>query len=363
MLTQELAAQLAQAADTRRTSDYSLEYNPNQEFRCYSYFVDGVRRVYWDNDFFTWDGNQDGVVNVADVAPIAQYFGISRTDVPVAARADYDGNGKVGIEDITPLAVHFGEICSGFRVEISTHSRITGYSEAGMVDYDEFAETEDHGFGLYSYAVDASVEGPAWAKVWVLYGTGEEVEYDTVAIAYDRPYPVEGEDNSWHPYFPVNDLSVFSTAPATIAWSGSFFVGDGNADRNVSVSDVTSISIHFGLETADSPGATCADYDGNGIVEAVDIECVMNHFGEICSGFAVEISTTGPDSGFSVDGYPGYFDCAGGVNDFGFQTFEYALSSPSAVGPYWVRVTPFYEDWDSIRHLGLPSTAVQFGGE
>ncbi len=67
------------------------------------------------------DGNNDGTVNIADVAPLAQHF-FSRDVDPNSPQglADYNGDGRVDIQDIRRLAETFFTNLSGYDVEFST---------------------------------------------------------------------------------------------------------------------------------------------------------------------------------------------------------------------------------------------------
>ena len=358
-LTQELARELASVQQSRQASDYAPEWDLLQEFACSSELVDGTRYVIWNNGFFQSDGSQNGAVDVADVTPIAMYLGTYCSSVSPARLADYNRDGKVSVADITPLAVHFGEICSGYRVEISTEARRAGYTEVGTVGYREFTEKNENGFGVHRYAVEASVQGPAWAQVWALDADGAEIEWDAVAIAYDRPIGASSSSTPtghWYPYFPVSDLAVLSTSPAVVTWSSSFFAGDGDTSGNVAVTDVTPLAVYFQRDTSSDPLATCADYDRNGVVDMLDLECMMDHFSECCSGFAVEVSMAGPTDGFWEDGCLEYDYSTYEVNEFGFRVFEYTIQSPPEADSYWVRVTPY--DWDEV--LGVPCAPVYF---
>ena len=85
----------------------------------------------------TGDYNQDGVVGIQDVTPLAIHFGEQvlpedaeiRNSIP--AVIDGSGNGKVGIEDVTPIAVNFGAEVSHYLVEVAP--AIDG-------DYEELAQ-------------------------------------------------------------------------------------------------------------------------------------------------------------------------------------------------------------------------------
>ena len=83
------------------------------------------------------DYNNDGAVNISDITPLAQRFGLEYDDTPMpgdllsarhilghpdtrhnrlVAGADGSGNGKVDIADITPLAVNFNSELAGYNL-------------------------------------------------------------------------------------------------------------------------------------------------------------------------------------------------------------------------------------------------------
>jgi len=66
------------------------------------------------------DYDNDGLVGIADITPIAQIYGFSAEDgLPevVLARVDGDGDGRVGISDITPIAQNYGTDVAAYRLE------------------------------------------------------------------------------------------------------------------------------------------------------------------------------------------------------------------------------------------------------
>ncbi len=68
------------------------------------------------------DGDNNGLVNIADITPIAMNYGDSSTDGIEDDEdflADYDRNGKVEIADITPIAMFYGVNLAGYQVQIA----------------------------------------------------------------------------------------------------------------------------------------------------------------------------------------------------------------------------------------------------
>jgi hypothetical protein len=88
----------------------------------------------------TGDYNLDGIVGVADITPLALYFGAD-TDDGIGYDAyetwlDGDGNGVIGIGDITPLAMGFGAQVSAYNVACSS-GLDSGYAQVSTVGFGE----------------------------------------------------------------------------------------------------------------------------------------------------------------------------------------------------------------------------------
>jgi len=84
------------------------------------------------------DYNQDGIVNVSDLTPLAVHFLEAKSEEtgwPSAADEviDGDGNGVINIADITPLAANFFHDCAGYSLQSSTMPA-GGFSEFDQVD-------------------------------------------------------------------------------------------------------------------------------------------------------------------------------------------------------------------------------------
>ena len=66
------------------------------------------------------DYDNNGTVAIADITPLAMYFGAAVTDENSAVGlANGDGNGTIGIADVTPIAVHFGTTMAGYNVYVA----------------------------------------------------------------------------------------------------------------------------------------------------------------------------------------------------------------------------------------------------
>ncbi len=66
------------------------------------------------------DTNNDGAVNIADITPIAMWYGHESGESPAAELADADGSGNIGISDITPIAMGYGAVLEGYAIYRTT---------------------------------------------------------------------------------------------------------------------------------------------------------------------------------------------------------------------------------------------------
>ncbi len=350
MLTQELAGQL----NARCVTEYRREL-PWGILEIWSAKHDDQWFIEWDNTFFHWDGSGNGVADIADLTPIAIYYGQDGDTEPGAGVADYNWNGRVGIEDITPLAAHWGEQCVGFRVERSTTARGAGYYELGTVDYTDAVGKDEYGYNVYRFPKTSSGADYEWHRVVALDELGNVIAMD----------PMGG----WHgsdggglaPSFPIQDLEVVSESPPVVTWSSSFFFCDGDLSSAVSIGDTTPILMYLGCSVDETPSAAVADYDGSGLVDMMDLEPIDCCYGESCAGFLVELSVVSPDDGFIHDGYVWYQNYCEQRNEYGFNVWEYEIVSAPESDAYWVRVTPYAYEYED--NLGVPCEAIEMGGE
>jgi PKD repeat protein len=106
------------------------------------------------------DYNQDSVVNVQDITPLAMHFGHTTeaggTWDELDPVIDGDGNGTVGIADITPLAQHFNSECVRYSLK-------QGTSEAGpYAEFSTIAFTEAIGSGRKQFALSSLALTAGW---------------------------------------------------------------------------------------------------------------------------------------------------------------------------------------------------------
>lgn len=77
----------------------------------------GGPQLSWD-ELNIGDYDMSGTVGIADITPLAMFYGHTSTGTWDAWHEAVDGsdNDSIGIEDVTPIAVHFGNIVDGYRI-------------------------------------------------------------------------------------------------------------------------------------------------------------------------------------------------------------------------------------------------------
>jgi hypothetical protein len=135
-LRDELVRQLRQDDDGKLASAAPL--NAGCQVRDLAYDA-GTGELTWSYAN-NGDYNLDGSVGVADITPLALYFGANTQDGlgndAYEAWLDGDGNHVIGIGDITPLAMGFGSEVAGYNVTCA--NAVDGeYSTIGAVSFSE----------------------------------------------------------------------------------------------------------------------------------------------------------------------------------------------------------------------------------
>jgi PKD repeat protein len=121
-LKDELARQLSLRRKTASSPPIGVENTPANV-----HFTDnggGSFTLEWDYRNIG-DYNQDKVVDVADITPLAIHFGHDPGTDGLDIVLHPSGVGKVGVGDITPLAQHFGTFCTGYSIRSDVSE--TGY--------------------------------------------------------------------------------------------------------------------------------------------------------------------------------------------------------------------------------------------
>lgn len=90
--------------DLSLTQDESGEWHLSWHYRC------------------SGDYNQDGLVSVGDIMPLAVHFGESVERDPLNEVIDGNGDGVIGIADITAIARHFLVEVADYRIEAASES-------------------------------------------------------------------------------------------------------------------------------------------------------------------------------------------------------------------------------------------------
>lgn len=78
-----------------------------------------IATLTWYGAWHRADGNQDGLITVADITPIGFFFEQNVDDNWACMRADYNFDRFITVSDLTPIGVHFDQGTEGYRVEAS----------------------------------------------------------------------------------------------------------------------------------------------------------------------------------------------------------------------------------------------------
>ncbi|GEM_PF-2479510 len=79
----------------------------------------GTATLTWFGAWHLADGNQDGLITVADITPIGFFFDQNVVDNWACMRADYNFDRFITVSDITPVGVYFDQGTDAYRVEAS----------------------------------------------------------------------------------------------------------------------------------------------------------------------------------------------------------------------------------------------------
>ncbi len=122
---------------------------------------------------YTWhyynvgDYNQDGIVGVADITPLAMHFGQTWDDTvtgdvnTLEAVADGSNNEKVDIADVTPIAMNFGVQVSAYRLEKCATENGT-YTEVQIIP---LSAGLDKDTARMRFSVDITPEAGMWYRL------------------------------------------------------------------------------------------------------------------------------------------------------------------------------------------------------
>jgi PKD repeat protein len=199
------------------------------------------------------DYNQDGVVNVADITPLAVHFGHDPGTDGLDIVLHPSGVGKVGVGDITPLAQHFGAYFTGYSIRSDVSE--TGFftTVVGAMLRTEATGGTD-GWKHYSYTFDA--DPVLWYRVqsWDEHGgQGEPSAALQTGVIGDAPVingvtPLTGGANE--------EITFSADVTGTVIdWSWDF---GGGTNPNTStlaspVMDLTGPGTYDAYVTATNP--------------------------------------------------------------------------------------------------------------
>ncbi|MCD6283313.1 PKD domain-containing protein [bacterium] len=184
------------------------------------------------------DYDQNGVVAVEDIIPLAEHFGETNEPEDVnclLAVIDGSGNGRIGIEDITPIAMCFAVEVHHYAVEgaaeeatlyelVSEIARDAGSGE-GRLEYSTIIESPAE---LWHRVVPYDSEGaPGEASNAVLRPSNEPIIYEVS--------PTEGYQHEERTF----SATVTGAEPLTYAWD---FGGGATPDTSSETSPTVTLA-------------------------------------------------------------------------------------------------------------------------
>jgi len=134
------------------------------------------------------DYNLDGVVDADDLSPIAEnYLQVVGEESPVAMRLDTSGNGVVDLADITAIAQYYGSELAGFFVRSYTDE--AEFTELSAVLREQALNLEDpqflaDGILLYRFQYEDS---PEWVDLAVVAFDGDGATGDLSNVVEYQP--------------------------------------------------------------------------------------------------------------------------------------------------------------------------------
>lgn len=114
------------------------------------------------------DYNQDGIVDIADIVPLARHFGEDATDPnTLAGVPDGNHNGKVGMSDITPIAVNYGAEVVAYCVSRSSYEWYVPETpfEYGYIGAVELSDGLGKENGRVRFSYSLSYDTSYWYRV------------------------------------------------------------------------------------------------------------------------------------------------------------------------------------------------------
>lgn len=335
----------------------------------------------WDYDFgtLTWayvskgDGDRDGVVTLADILPLARYFGETYYNVGASFpwNTDGDDNYEINFGDLTFIARNFGASARGgydvFRARSEADYPATPDAPNGSstvrTAHVPFA-TSDPGDGdsehaASGYAANVTV-GPGdcfWVRP--LDEQGHRGTPSAIAFAGDLHPPLD----------PVNQQALSWNATSAILIWYYHNCGDFDQNRIVLIHDVYSVGQFYHDESPSYPdpfpeGSAQSAVDGNrdGRIDLSDITQIPLHLYSALTGYNVYASADIADyeacaSGPSVItpiGHVAFYQAQGDTMVDRLH-FSFHLASPQVGWYYWVRPELWGQEGVESQVLQVPA--------
>ncbi len=166
------------------------------------------------------DYNQDGVVDIQDVRPLALHFQHRNAD-NLDEVIDGNRDNVVDLRDIQPMALNFFVRCAGYHVEGATETGEFSPTPIEMVDFN-LAQGKDQGWASFEFTISDIGENRRFRVVPVDANHTRGIESDPVIISTAPPQvtsvtPTEGFRNQQYTF----RANVSGTEPFT-NWSWTF---------------------------------------------------------------------------------------------------------------------------------------------
>jgi|GEM_PF-2553370 len=168
----------------RRVQDLTLHVEPGGDSATLEW--------HYRND---GDYNQNGIVDIADIVPLARHFGEDATGPnTLAGVADGNHNGKVGMSDVTPIAVNYGAEVVAYSVNYSAYEWYAYWESSfdyGYIDVVELSDGLGKENGRVRFSFGLSYNASYWYRVLPLNSHLEIGPVSELAVSEDS-YTVSG---------------------------------------------------------------------------------------------------------------------------------------------------------------------------
>lgn len=198
-LWKELATALADALAHKQLSDAPVVDGARVNDLAYTLTAD-------PQTSFTWsyrnpgDYDQNGEVNVTDIAQIVRYYLASSdgADWASAQVADGDGNGEVNVADISAIVQNYLAVVSGYTLQTSDTVTNPRWTDVGQVELADASIPDGGGIPRFSLELAAAVFGNYYRVVpFERTTTGEIVRTNTGATGVPVLFTPDARGD-WH---------------------------------------------------------------------------------------------------------------------------------------------------------------------